>query len=735
MLRRPAVLCAVIAFIQTSICLAFPEAFLPLFILSLILCGISFPVCAKTKNYIILLMIIPSLLFSVIIPHHMYTKYEKSSLSLVERLREKENRQYTAVVTECRSYSSYSQIFAEITAVEDTPLPSPLNARLGCYSGYSLSVGDTFIFEGTPTSVYETQNDNFDTTSYLRSKMVFADFPSVSIISSFPSEKASFLQSLREYTKNVIYRYIPQNYNYETASVCHAMFAGDRNHIPKDIKNDFSKCGLTHILCVSGMHLAILAGTLYSIMSMLTLHKKTRCIAVIILCIFYTAFTGFSLSTIRSCIMCIFGYLGMMWGRKTDGYISLFFSLLAIILFSPYSVLDISLILSFCATLGIICTSEMLTPCKSEKNFVKGLYAVLSALVSNLGAVIFTLPVCAFFFGGISLLSIVSTLTVSTVFEILLTFILFLMLISPLSEITFFDTALQFIGKACDTLCQSIVDTAHFFSGFKFARITSVFPKIFMLLFVISVIILSVFIAFEKVSARKTCICAIIALGITFSFLSLITAIIDDGVYKVSYYRKNEDDREVCIKLKQNGFLLVNADSSLCSDKNDIPFDYLEQDIYLLIVPDEAVNPYILSESIKLFSSRFNLDKILISDTDEGKVLAESLSEYGVDCSYMPKIANFGKLEITCNDTDFFSLTVNDGKTKTNIVYGDSYDSTYFDKDSDICAYFTRKTKNQFNTEKDSLPECSVFYTRLKKDEVHKKTVNTFGQKNVIIKG
>jgi hypothetical protein len=36
--------------------------------------------------------------------------------------------------------------------------------------------------------------------------------------------------------------------------------------------------------------------------------------------------------------MCILSYTGMIIGRKTDGYISLFLSLLVILFFSPLSI-------------------------------------------------------------------------------------------------------------------------------------------------------------------------------------------------------------------------------------------------------------------------------------------------------------------------------------------------------------------------------------------------------------
>ncbi len=734
MLRRPLVLSAVLAFIEISLVLRFPQYFSAAlatgFVLSLILAFI----CIRKRELVVLSVMVPVLLLSAVIPYYAYTKYEKPSNELILSLKDEQQPRFGAVIDECKNYDAYSLVFATIYTANDKRLKTPLGARMGCYSGYVFSEGDTVIFEGTPTQLSDIETNIFDTQSYLKAKEIFIDFPSISVTASGVSRNTSVLSKFRNYTKDIIYKYIRTDYSFDTAAVCHAVFSGDSNYIPKEIKSTFSECGLTHILCVSGMHLAILAGTVYSLLALLTVHKKARCLATIALCIMYTVFTGLDLSTVRACIMCSLGYIGMMTGRKTDGYISLFFSLLLICLISPYSIFDISLILSFCATLGIISISELLPVYLGQNKLLRFANAAAGAVLSNVGAVAFTLPVCAVTFGGISTMSVISTLAVSYIFELLLSFLLLLVLFSPLQHLGLSDSLLVILGRICNTLCNVITKLADFFSGFRYAGIESAFPEVFAVIFVLLLTALSLFIAFDLSKARHICIYFITLFGIVFVVTSLVYAVIDDGLYKVTYYRKNETDRQLSIKLGKEGFLLVNADSSLCNDYDDLPFDKKHGKNYLLIVPDDEIIISVLCENIRIFDSRFGIEKVYVPHTEDGKKLAAELYENCVSCSFMSPVAQVDNITVSHKADDIFYISVYDKDTKTEIVFADSYNMEYFDK-SDICAFFTRKSENQFDIQNDTKPDCTIFFTRLKKSDNADGIINTFGEKTVTIKG
>ena len=144
----------------------------------------------------------------------------------------------------------------------------------------------------------------------------------------------------------------------------------------------------------------------------------------------------------------------------------------------------------------------------------------------------------------------------------------------------------------------------------------------------------------------------ILLLTALFSFSALFSAIIDSGRYSVSYYRKSAEDRQMTIKLGNNGYLIVNADNRLCLSQDEAEFDAYGERNYLLIIPCEGVSPKLLAESIGAFEKEFGIKGIFTTDTDEGISISKELSGHGVDCKVLLHTLDFGNLYIEYTDGD-----------------------------------------------------------------------------------
>lgn len=733
--KRHLVFLSLFSILEILAVLIFPQFFVAVFSVCLITAFTFFIIYFKRKMYLAAVLFSFILLFSCINPYRLYIEEEKAVSDLVKGY-DKAEIECSAVIEDCRNYGSYSLIFARIYNINGKALQKPFDARIGGYSTGALSDGDKLVFRGKAETLSEIEKDGFDTATYLRSKRVFASFTASEIIMSSTAQKQPLLSELRQFSKNIIYRYVTDNKDLEPASVSYAMFAGDKDYISDSTKEHFRRSGITHLICVSGMHLTIIMGVFFSLLSFFTLHKRTRCIAVIILCFLYTAFTGFTLSTIRAAIMCTISFYAMMSGKKSDGYISLFFALLAICTFSPYAVLDISLILSFSASLGILVFSELLPAYQGESKIKKALVWVWNIISVNLGAVLFTLPFACYFFGSISVFSVVATIATSYLCELLLTSLLLLMLISPVKYIPFLEPMLEAIGLFCHRAASILIGFARYFSSYKYAYTQTEKAEgiIFITVFAAVLIALTIFIAIDLRRAKLFCTLAIAILGIVFSFLSVYRAISDDGVYKISYFRQNEDDRQLSIKLEHHGYLIVNADSTLCLDKEKADFDIFGANNYLLIIPDNNINTPILCENIRLFGQRYGIRRVFVPKTSGGKALAYHLKESGIRCYFMPEKSHFGNTKIEFTSGEYQRICVDDGKTSSAIVFSDKYTDSCFDKEYDICAYFTRLTKNQFKYSQHNIPDCDIFYTRMGKADIYPGIENTYGKKRFYIK-
>ena len=222
-----------------------------------------------------------------------------------------------------------------------------------------------------------------------------------------------YLEQARRYTEKIFFKNIKINYRENItpeAATAFGIFTGVTDEIPQSVKNDFRKSGIYHALSVSGLHLAILCGIIFYFMNLFKVHKKIICVAVILCCLIFMAFTGFSLPVIRSGIMMILFYAAFLIGRKSDPFTSLLFAGTFIVLMNPHNILNTGFQLSLFATLGIISTNGLnnkimmkLDGIKRFKIFMKILKIFISSFVVTLSSTVFTLPFVSYSFKALSL--------------------------------------------------------------------------------------------------------------------------------------------------------------------------------------------------------------------------------------------------------------------------------------------------------------------------------------------
>ncbi len=220
------------------------------------------------------------------------------------------------------------------------------------------------------------------------------------------------LSKLRRYLNDKITESLP----IEEASVLSAMLIGIRDSIPDTINNNYRDAGASHILVISGMHMSILVQFMLDTLVSLGLRRRYAICMTYPAVILFMAISGFSASVLRSGIMQLIWLTGLLLGRKPDSLNSLAIAALLLLLANPFAIGDISLLLSFSASLGMITLSpRMIDFCTAriENPHVK--YCVLKVIVPVIGsvsAVLGALPVQLYTFGTINVLSVLTSLLV-----------------------------------------------------------------------------------------------------------------------------------------------------------------------------------------------------------------------------------------------------------------------------------------------------------------------------------
>ena len=209
-------------------------------------------------------------------------------------------------------------------------------------------------------------------------------------------------QQLAQRTKTVLAEISPER----TEPFMRAILLGDRSGFSEEDGEYLSEAGIYHITAVSGLHCAFLL-SLLSFLIGKHRQKLLSAIAIPVL-IFYALMVGASPSVVRACVMLIFVLLAPLFDRESDAPTALSFALLLILLQNPFAAASISLQLSFGAMLGILWLTPKFYAHIKTKNGV--LRFVLGSFAATAGALVFTLPLSAYYFNSLVLIAPISNL-------------------------------------------------------------------------------------------------------------------------------------------------------------------------------------------------------------------------------------------------------------------------------------------------------------------------------------
>ncbi|PQP85255.1 competence protein ComEC [Paenibacillus sp. PCH8] len=178
----------------------------------------------------------------------------------------------------------------------------------------------------------------------------------------------------------------------------------------------FSQLGLTHILAISGTHVAVYVASLLLLLSWLRLTRETALTIVLVLVPAYVLLSGGSPSVIRAGIMSMIGLYLARRGLARDGLQMISAAALLMMWWDPYFLLSVSFQLSFLVTAGLMIYMPLIN--RLFSSWPKSLAATASVTVT---AQLISFPVTILYFNQFSLLSFVANfLLVSLISAIVL---------------------------------------------------------------------------------------------------------------------------------------------------------------------------------------------------------------------------------------------------------------------------------------------------------------------------
>jgi competence protein ComEC len=192
-----------------------------------------------------------------------------------------------------------------------------------------------------------------------------------------------------------------------------ALTLGEKSGIGQELLQDFRTLGIIHLIVISGLHVAVVAGVCWWIaifcgaaFSLFIGQRDVRFFAAVISLItiwFFIALTGFGTPAVRAGLIVTL-YLGsVLLGRTHDPWDSLALAAILILLMNPSALFGVSFQLTFVAVAGILISSRYFI--KQDRSWplcLKLLRVVANMVIISLGAAAAVLPLLAYHFGQIS---------------------------------------------------------------------------------------------------------------------------------------------------------------------------------------------------------------------------------------------------------------------------------------------------------------------------------------------
>ncbi|MBL0712975.1 MAG: DNA internalization-related competence protein ComEC/Rec2 [Desulfosarcina sp.] len=347
--------------------------------------------------------------------------------------------------------------------------------------------GDRLEFESRLRSIRNFQNrGSFDYRRHMAFKKITATAwvrgrqLKISPVSG-PSSSPSLIYRARGRFR----RFIESELGGDSRAVMKALTIGDRNAISIDLREVFNRCGIGHLLAISGLHVGIIAIVLMSVAGWLFNRfrfflargwgRTAAACATIPFIIAYGVMAGLAPSTQRAVIMVSLGLGAYLLRREGDTLNFIALAGLLILVWHPPMLFAIGFQMSFAAVLAIVLGLRHAWPRADHDPLPVGVHPghrLLGFMAVSFYATAGTLPLLMYYFQQFSLIGLIANLiAVPLVGFVALPLGMLSLVLLPLSS-----TMASFCLQTGGVLLDGILVAARWASVFEFAALRSFQP-------------------------------------------------------------------------------------------------------------------------------------------------------------------------------------------------------------------------------------------------------------------
>ena len=194
-----------------------------------------------------------------------------------------------------------------------------------------------------------------------------------------------------------------------SAALLAGLLLGDKTGLPPEASEAFRRAGVYHILAVSGFNVALLASSVFFVLSTLGVPRRATAVVAGVALVGFALVVGGQASVLRATVMGLLLLAAMLLDRESQLMNALALAVVALLAWRPADLGDPGFQLSFAATAGIIYLTPALTAWLQSRSWPTWL--ATSAAVS-LGAQAAVTPVMLAHFNQLSLIGVAANLVV-----------------------------------------------------------------------------------------------------------------------------------------------------------------------------------------------------------------------------------------------------------------------------------------------------------------------------------
>lgn len=219
------------------------------------------------------------------------------------------------------------------------------------------SIGTTLVLNGTIQRFRHAVNEGgYEEEQFYHGRKVDYAFVAKEVIGCY-GRKAAVKEALYQLQKR-LKDSLKSNAFAEDAGTLAVMILGEKSLLDSEVKKQYQRAGISHILVISGLHISMLG---MGIFGLLRKGKRSICfsaaISVLVLA-GYGCMTGNSASAVRAFLMFALGMGGKCLGRTYDRTTGLAFAVVILLWQNPFFIGDSGFLFSAAAVTGVIASGE-----------------------------------------------------------------------------------------------------------------------------------------------------------------------------------------------------------------------------------------------------------------------------------------------------------------------------------------------------------------------------------------